>query len=307
VNLSIIIVNWNTQDLTLQCLSSLAEALVSFAPGSVEIIVVDNNSQDNSTTAISAHFPWVRLLVNSSNLGFARANNQAMTVSTGEFVLLLNSDTIVHPAAVVTLMNFMTMHPHAGAAGARLLNPDGSLQPSCSPFPTLGREAWRLFHLDALSPRAIYPMHEWSGTEPRSVDVVQGACMIVRRQALDQTGLFDNDYFMYSEEVDLCLRIKRMGWEIYWVPQAQIVHLGGQSSKQAATKMFLHLYRSKVLFFRKHEGESAACVYKGILAAAAVLRLLSSPLILIESGERRSSRLLFVNNYWALLRSLPTF
>lgn len=277
MKLSIIIVNWNTRELTLQCLCSVACALDSIAPGSVETIVVDNGSQDGSVAALSEIFPWTKLIVNQTNLGFARANNQGIETSTGDFVLLLNSDTVVEPTALVTLLHFMQTHPQAGAGGARLLNPDGSIQPSCSPFPTLGREAWRLFHLDAFHLLALYPMHAWPISEPRVVDVVQGACMVIRRTALDQVGPLDCDYFMYSEEVDLCLRIRRAGWDIYWIPQAEVTHYGGQSSKLMAQAMFLQLYRSKVVYFRKHHGRWSAVAYKLLLATAALARLAVAP------------------------------
>ena len=338
VLISIIIVNWNTRDLLAACLHSVAAASVITGDPSlseqhtlidgttaqcivaphapvqaapnlprVEVLVVDNASSDGSAEMVRAEFPWVRLITNQSNVGFARANNQAIRICAGRYVLLLNSDTVVHHAALAALVEFMDAQPTVGAAGALLLNPDGTLQPSCSPFPTLLREAWRMFALDRVVPIATYQMTRWDGATPRAVDVLLGACMNMRRESLDQVGLLDETYFMYSEEVDLCLRIKRAGWQIFWVPQAHITHYGGQSSKQAAKKMFLHLYQSKTLYFRKHHGRHAARLYKGILVAAALLRLVSSPLILLESREQQQVHWSLAKNYWALLRCLPSF
>jgi len=301
IRLSIIIVNWNTRDLLAQCLRSV---YANSPDGEFEVWVVDNASTDGSVQMVRERFPQVRLIENVENVGFARANNQAIRESTGRYVLLLNPDTEVKPGALETLMQFMDAHPEAGAAGARLLNPDGTLQPSCHPFPTLGREAWRLFHLDALRLYARYEMARWDLETPRPVDVVQGACVILQRKALDQVGLLDENYFIYTEEVDLCYRLHRGGWHIYWVPQATVVHYGGQSTQQMPAEMFLRLYESKLFYFRKHHGRQAACAYKLILLAAAMARLLLSPLTWLERSPQRQRHLALAGYYrrlvWAL-------
>src|SRR5262249_26992254 len=154
--------------------------------------------------------------------GFARANNQAIAIAASRYVLLLNPDTRVRPDALQTLVRFMDEHPKAAAAGPRLLNADGSLHASCQPAPTLSRELWRLFHLDAAWSRASYRMQDWRIDTPRLVDVVQGACIILRRSVLDTAGGLDEGYFIYSEEVDLCHRLRRHGWQVWWVPQAEV-------------------------------------------------------------------------------------
>ncbi len=300
--LSIIIVNWNTRDLLGQCLDSIYAPLPD---DKFEVWVVDNASSDGSTQVVHERFPQVRLIENRENVGFARANNQAVRESMGRYVLLLNPDTEVKPGALETLVRFMDDHPEAGAAGARLINPDSTLQSSCHPAPTLFGEFWRLFHLDALWPYACYNMARWDLAMPREVDVVQGACMILRREALDQVGLLDEDYFIYSEEVDLCHRLRRHGWKVYWVPQAVVVHHGGQSTQQVAAEMFLRLYQGKVLYFRKHHGCLVAQVYKLILLAAALGRLLVSPLAWLERPRRRQQHLMLAGHYRRLMRALP--
>ncbi len=244
-DLSIVIVSWNTCDLLDACLhSALVEA--EAAGLAAEIYVVDNNSTDQSVEMVRQRYPSVKLIENKHNPGFAKANNQALALATGRYHLLLNPDTYVLEDGFGVLVRFMDEHPEAGAAGARLLNADGSLQCSCSPEPTLVREAWRLFHLDELRPLGSYSMVEWPTDRPRLVDVVQGAAMIVRATVVQQVGLLDEGYFMYSEEVDWCTRIRRAGWQIYWTPQARIIHYGGQSARQIADAMFLQLYRGKV-------------------------------------------------------------
>jgi len=301
MHLSIIIISWNTRDLLAACLDSV----YAHPPeGEFEVIVVDNASTDGSAQMVRERFPQVRLIENKTNVGFARANNQAIAVSQGEQILLLNSDTVVLAGALEVLMQFMMTHPQTGAAGARLLNPDGSLQTSCSPFPTLGREAWRLFYGDQLKPLAIYPMQDWDITTPRPVDVLLGACLMVRRAVLDQVGLLDESYFMYSEEVDLCLRIRQAGWSIHWIPAAQIIHYGAQSSNQIPERMFLQLHRSKVLYLRKHAGRLTAIAYKGLLATAALARIAGAFLIRSGPPDRRQT---LVANYRRLLSAVWSY
>ena len=305
MDLSIIIVNWNTQDLLAQCLESIQNDLHSSPRLKVETFVVDNASTDGSVQMVQDQFSWVRLIENEENVGFASANNQAIKQSNGRYVLLLNPDTEVKPGALKTLIGFMDAHPEAGAAGSRLLNPDGTLQTSCYPRPTLSREFWRLFHLDALHPYGVYRMADWDLDKPREVDVIQGAALTLRRQALDQVGLLDGEYFMYTEEVDLCYRLQKGGWLLYWVPQSQVVHYGGQSTQQIPAEMFLCLYQTKLVFMRKHYGWLAAQAYKLILLAATLTRLLLSPLAWFQRPLQRQRHLTLANHYRRLLIALP--
>jgi len=302
MSLSIIIVNWNTRDLLAQCLSSV------FAnPPAAEftVWVVDNASDDGSPQMVKERFPQIRLIQNQENAGFARANNQAIRQSEGRYVLLLNSDTEVELGALTTLVDFLEQHPEVGAVGPHTLNPDGTLQTSCYPAPTLSRELWRLFHLDALYPYGVYRMNDWDLGKPREVDVLLGACLLVRHAVLDQVGLLDEEYFMYSEEVDFCYRIQRAGWKLQWVPQVQIIHYGGQSTQQVAAEMFLQLYQGKLRYFRKHYGWWAAQTYKLLLLAAAVARLLLSPLAWLQRSPKRQRNLTLANRYWQLVKALP--
>ena len=303
--LSIIIVAWNTRELLAQCLESFCQEVQALQAAGVETLVVDNSSRDGSAQMVRERFPWVKLIENQTNLGFARGNNQAVHQSRGRYVLLLNPDTEVKAGALQKLVGFMEAHPRAGGAGARLLNPDGTLQPSCYQEPTLPREFWRMFHLDAVIPYGAYRMATWDLDKPRPVEVVQGACLILRREVLNQVGLLDEGYFIYSEEVDLCHRLRQAGWGLYWVPQAQVVHYGGQSTKQVAADMFLQLYGGKIRYFRKHYGQPATWVYKSILGAATLSRLLITPLAWLESPARREQHFTLASHYRRLLSSLP--
>ena len=299
--LSILIVSWNTRDLLRRCLASIAAQQGDFPWGEVETIVVDNASTDGSVDLLRSEFPATRLLANLHNVGFARANNQGIQAGQGTFLLLLNPDTELYPGALHHLVHFLEQEPRAGAAGACLLNPDGTLQASAFPMPGLARELWRLLWLDAVQPRSAYPLQAWASLSPRPVDVVQGASLMLRRAALDEVGLLDEDYFMYTEEVDVCYRLARAGWKVYWVPQARVLHHGGQSTRQVATEMFLRLYESKVIFFRKHYGGGTTFLYKVVLVAASLPRIVLGILRPSAGGRAVSS------NYLRLVKSLPGF
>ena len=306
-DLSVIIVNWNTRALLVACLETVQQEVQALRKQDiyVETIVVDNASDDGSADTIRARFPWATLIENAENVGFPGANNQAMRVCQGHYVLLLNSDTEVRSGALKALLDFGKQNPAAGAFGARLLNTDGSLQHSCYPVPTLLRELWRMFHLDALYPFGVYRMAHWDIRQPREVDVLLGACIMLRREVLDAIGLMDESFFMYSEEVDLCYRVQMGGWSLYWVPTAQIMHHGGQSTKQIASEMFLRLYQSKLQFMRKHYGPFAGGLYKAILGSATLVRLLMTPLSYLEFTDKRQQHLRLAMNYRRLLFTLP--
>jgi GT2 family glycosyltransferase len=306
MDLSIIIVNWNTKALLDNCLQTVAANLAEISELQTETFVVDNASTDGSSVLIRGKFPWVHLLENAQNAGFARANNQAYRRSSGRYVLLLNPDTELRDGALPTLLEFMDNNPKTGICGARLLNSDGSLQPSCYREPTPGRELWSLLHLDKFFPGYVNDnMAEWETNTPRLVEVLKGACMLLRREAIGRDHIFDEAYFMYSEEVDLCHRIRTAGWALNWVPQAVVVHHEGQSTRQAAGSMFLHLYKAKLLYFRKNGGRWTARFYKVVLLIAALTRLIVSPLAWLERPENRRRHLALTNRYWQLLRLLP--
>lgn len=273
--LSVVIVNWNTKSLLRRCLQTVRWN-GTLLDTDVEVFVVDNASTDGSYQALAQEFPEVHWIQNESNVGFARANNQALRQAQGRYLLLLNPDTEVCPDVFEKLIRFMEADTGVGAVGPRLVNPDGTPQPSCYPFPTFRNEFRRLFHLESQAfpgPTSTAPY------AAQSVEVLQGTCLLIRRRALEQVGLLDEEYFMYTEEVDLCYRMHERGWRLCWVPRAVVMHHGGQSTRQAQLEMFLHLYRSKVLFFRKQYGAWRARAYKLLLLAASLPRILLAPIL----------------------------
>jgi GT2 family glycosyltransferase len=302
---SIVIVSWNTCNYLRACLESVHDACGAVT-GGVQTIVVDNASSDGSVEMLRRDCPWVTTIQNATNRGFAAATNQGIHASAGRYVLLLNPDTTLARASIQHMVDFFEHHTGVGAVGPRIVGADGHVQASCFPLPTLGREIWRLFHLDRLRARARYRLEEWSADVPKRVEALQGACLMVRRAVLDRIGVLDERFFIYTEEVDLCRRMNDAGFELFWVPQASLVHFGGQSTRQVATRMFLELYRSKVEYFRKHMGTWGAWAYKAVLAAAAIPRVVMPAILLALQPSKRPELEPMLRNYSSLLVTLPT-
>ncbi|MGD1992885.1 MAG: glycosyltransferase family 2 protein [Anaerolineae bacterium] len=283
-DVSIIVVNWNTRDLLASCLESLfrtAEALP------FDVWVVDNGSTDGSVEMVRRAFPRVELVVNAENEGFARASNRGIDQSEGRYVLLFNTDAQATPGAIEAMFTLAETQPRAGIVGARLLNADGSFQASHTPFPTLGQEFLMLTGLGRLLFGPSYPSRGPDvGRGPRVVDYVEGACMLVRRRAIDEVGGLDEGYFMYAEEVDWCYAMSQAGWQVWYQPAATVVHLGGGSSQHRMPQREADLYRSRVRFFRKHYGRSAARMLALQIYALTAVKLSLHGLLRLVSGGR---------------------
>jgi len=271
MKLSIVIVTWNVREELEQCLRSIDK---NRPQALYEVLVVDNASADGTAEAIRERFPNVKLIVNSRNLGFAAANNQGIEHSSGQYVLVLNPDTIVHAGTLDGLVAFMDANQDVGACGPRLLNPDGTIQASVRRFPTLRST---FYSYTAVRFLGLFRRHYKSWRMKRfgydrqmDVDQVMGAALMVRRSALDQVGYMDEAFFMYYEEVDLCYRLKQAGWRIVFTPTAEITHLGGCSISQIqADKRILSL-RSLLTFFRKHRGRRRMLIFAMFFKPAVV-------------------------------------
>jgi len=248
IDLSIIVINWNTKEDLLHCLESIFKMGTGIQR---EVIVVDNGSQDGSQDIVKKNYPWVSLIENKKNFGFAKAANDALRQMKGRYALLLNPDTQVKEGTIASLISFVDQHPEAGIVGAQLLNADGSKQNSIANFPSLTTELLNKSLLRWLFPNR-FPGKGRDYSEPIEVDSVIGACMMVRRDALDQVGLLDEDYFLFLEETDWCYRMKRAGWKVYHVPQAEVYHFQGKSAETVKKEARIEFYRSRYHFFRKH-------------------------------------------------------
>jgi GT2 family glycosyltransferase len=278
MDISIIIVNWNTAGLLIQCLESIYNAETSL---SFEIIVVDNGSTDESVSLVTAQFPDVCLILNDRNLGFAKANNQALAVARGKYFLLLNSDAIVLPGALDKLVFAADHHADVGAIGPKLLNMDGTLQPSWASFPTFWSELFGKA-IRRRDPVADFPF-------AYQVDWITGACMLVRSEVVADVGKLDEDYFFYSEEVDWCFRIRQKGWKIWYLSNAEVYHVWGGSSKGFSLLKVGLLYQNKLRYFGKFHGPLQATLLRYGLALAYLVGLI--PRILLLKRNNRT-------NYW---------
>lgn len=273
MDLSIIVVNWNTRELLGRCLNSVYETAGELL---CEVFVVDNGSTDASTEMVRARFPQARLIENGENLGFARANNQAIRLAEGRYVLLLNSDAEVCPGALASMVEFADRHAAIGVLGPALCSPDGVVQPSWARFPTVWTELWGV-HRRGQEPFAGHVPGE--PAQAYLVDWMAGACLMVRQETFDQVGPMDERFFLYSEETDLCKRIRDAGWLNVYYPQAKVVHHQGASSSRDRGRSYVQLRRSKVLYAQKHAGAwSAACLRVGFTLLAVLKALFHSAL-----------------------------
>ena len=253
MDLSICIVSWNVSEDLRSCLESLHARNCSVT---FETSVVDNASSDNTLEMLTGRFPQVNVIANDRNLGFAAANNQAIRVAAGRYVMLLNPDTIVHEGALDTMVRFLDEQPDVGIAGFKLLYPDRSLQFSCRSFPNPWAAICRGTPLARLCPdnrfARDYILSDWAHDEVRDVDWVSGAAMVARREAIDQVGQLDERFFMYSEDVDWCKRMWDAGWRVAYVPDAVITHTVGRSSDRVVIPMVAQAHRSMYHLYSKH-------------------------------------------------------
>lgn len=262
---AILIVNWNTRDLTLACLATVR----AHAPES-EVWVVDNASSDGSAEAIAERFPEVRLIRNAENVGFARANNQAIAASDAPYVWLLNSDTEIREGSLQALEATLGAHPAVAVVGSALVNPDGSDQACSFPFatPTATWAEW--LYLPGPLARARDRAFKLGPRRTRGrTDWVLGASMLVRREAIARVGPLDEGYFMYSEEMDWCRRFAAAGYEVHLETASVVMHHGGGSTRRMPERMLIELFKSRARYFRRHLGWAARAAYGPLLALGA--------------------------------------
>lgn len=258
VTLSVVLVSFNTRELTLRCLEHLYSVEL---PPQTEVWVVDNGSKDNSASEVLGAFPQVLVLSNERNLGFSRAVNMALRRCSGRFALLLNTDCFPQPGAVVELLKAMESRPSVGIAAGSLLHWDGRAQNSFGRAPTLATELLPKALLEVLWP-SRFPSKRRPPAGPVEVESVVGAFFMVRRQAWEEVGLLDEGYFVFLEETDWCVRMRKAKWSVLHVPQARAVHLQGSSAASQAAAARIEFYRSRYRFFRLHRGEMSAAILK---------------------------------------------
>lgn len=301
-DLSIIIVSWNVSELLHNCLASIYAQAGDLA---VEVIVVDSASSDDSVAMVAHDFPQVILLAQDENVGFPRGNNIGLAHAAGRYVMLLNPDTVVIGDALQKMAAFLDQNPTAGMVGPQLRFGDGSIQSSRRRFPTVWTGFFESTWLEPYAPKSLltrYYVEDRPDDEVSEVDWVMGAAIMTRKEIVGEVGGMDPDYFMYSEELDWCRRIKAAGWRVFYLPTAQIIHYQGKSSEQASTARHINFNRAKLRYFYLYHGQTTALFLRlTLLINYAVQILLEGAKGIL--GHRRSLRWQRVAAYWEVLRS----
>lgn len=255
--------------------------------------MVDNGSSDGSCYAVENQFPQVKLIKNEENIGFARANNIGIRASTGRYICLINSDVIVLEGCIEKLIELMDANPSAGISGPKILNQDCSLQVSCRSFPSIWNNLCQALGLNYLFPKSSFfsePfMKYWAHDKARKVDVITGCFWMVRRKALDEVGLLDEDFFIYGEDIDWCKRFHNADWDVLFYPEAQAIHIGGASSDNAPVRFYLEMQKADLQYWRKHHGRVGRAGYLAIILIRQTLRVVFGAIRYITHPSKRES------------------
>lgn len=278
MDLSVIIVSYNVKHFLEQCLQSVDMAS---KPMNCEIFVVDNNSSDGSSLMVREKYPHIRLLENKENLGFSKACNQALKLSSGKYNLLLNPDTVVEKDTFIKCYRYMEEHPEAGALGVKMMDGTGRFLPeSKRSLPSPSVAFYKIFGLSSVFPSSRifgrYHLGYLSKDEINPVEILSGAFMFIRKEALQKTGMFDEDFFMYGEDIDLSYRLIKNGYINYYFPETKIIHYKGQSTKKGSINYVLMFYKAMIIFARKHFGKNRAGIFIFLLKLAIYFRALLS-------------------------------
>jgi len=282
--ISIVIVSFNCKEELRECLKNL----LAENSGGIETIVVDNASTDSTLEALQRlQFRNLHVIVNKENIGFAKACNQGARVSKGEFLLFLNPDTVPKMDVIRELAKFLECRRDVGIVGPKILYDDGTLQLSCGKVPCLHCAIFEAFRLWMISKQLFgeYRYRTWDHSEERDVGWVSGACLMIRRNLFEEVGGFDENFFLYDEDADLCLRVQRHGYRVVYFPKVNIIHLGARSSKRVRSHALSRGYRSKLYYFREHHGILQAEILRIVFVLSSVVKAIAAPLIGMLKGN----------------------
>ncbi len=320
MKLSVVIVNYNVKYFLEQCLRSVERAALGLE---LEVFVVDNNSVDGSVEMMQQKFPNIHLIANKDNPGFSKANNQAIKIATGEYILLLNPDTVVEEDTFSKIIRFMDSHPDAGGLGVKMIDGSGKFLPeSKRGLPTPAVAFFKIFGLSFLFPKSKtfgkYHLGYLDANGTHEVDVLAGAFMLLRRSVLDRIGLLDEDFFMYGEDIDLSYRIQLAGFKNYYFPETQIIHYKGESTKKSSVNYVFVFYNAMIIFARKHFSPSHASTFSFFIRFAIYLR--AAMAVLVRFGKKMLLPaldflllffgMLLLQNYWGIVVNVhypPTY
>lgn len=317
MKLSIIIVNYNVRYFLEQCLQSVRKAVRGLE---AEVYVVDNTSSDGSVEMVREQFPEVHLIVNTENVGFSKANNQAIRKSTGDYVLLLNPDTVVEEDTFRKVCTFMDAHPDAGGLGVYMIDGKGNFLPeSKRGLPTPAVAFYKIFGLSALFPQSKtfgrYHLGYLDKNQTHEVDVLSGAFMLMRKATLDKVGLLDEDYFMYGEDIDLSYRIQKGGYKNYYYPDTRIIHYKGESTKKSSVNYVFVFYRAMVIFAKKHYAPGGAAMFAMLINLAIWLRaglsiikrFIEKLWLPLADGLLIYAGMIAIKNYWSINQQVALY
>lgn len=288
-NISVVIVSWNAKKYLEQCLQSIRSCSDASA---AEIIVVDNASTDGSHEIVRQRFSDVKLICNSSNLGFAKANNIGISQSHGKYIFLINSDVVVYPNCFSSMINYMEAQQQIGVLGPRITGFDGKVQRSCMGYPSLWNSFCQAILFSTLFPRIKlfngYELSHWAHDEVKEVDVINGCFWAIRRKAIEEIGLMDENFFMYAEDIDWCKRFNNAGWKVVYYPLAEAVHYGGASSSNAPIRFYIEMQNASLKFWSKHYGSFSRGVYICIILLHQSLRALGYSIYYLLAAEQKN-------------------
>jgi hypothetical protein len=295
--ISVVIVSWNTKNYLDKCLHSLkGKAGAGF---DLEVIVIDNNSNDKSATMVKENYPDIKLIENETNLGFARANNIGIEKASGKYILLLNPDTEIFENSIEKMVEVLRKDNAVGAVGPKILNSDGTIQYECARnFPTVLSEffvtstIYKRFPANKFAGR--YLITYWNHEDSRDVACISGACMLIRKRCFDSIGLLDESFFMYAEDTDFCYRLNKKGYSIRYVAESEIIHHWGKSSEQAPVNMSRESKESIFKFFRKHYGFLTAARYRAMICLASLFMIILSMFIIIFKRKKIQSKFFLI-------------
>lgn len=306
LQLSIIIVSWNVRDLLGDCLRSIAAGRGDLE---LEVIIVDSGSSDGTPQMVEEAFGQeafpVRLIARPDNVGFPKGNNIGIRQAQGHYILLLNPDTEIVGDALQVMVSYLEENGDVGVVGPQLRNPDGSVQSSRRRFPSLATAFWESTWLEPWAPQRLlerYYVLDRADDAPGDVDWVVGASLLTRREVVEQVGLLDEDYFMYSEELDWCRRIKAAGWRVVYLPAARIIHHEGKSSEQAVTARHINFQRAKLRYFRKYHGRLVCFLLRSFLLLNYLWQMVLEGVKGLL-GHKRALRRQRMAAYWQVLKS----
>lgn len=301
-DLSIIIVSWNVEALLRDCLNSIVAGQGDLR---VEVIVVDSFSADGSPDMVATEFPWVTLIRCQENVGFPKGNNLGIAKAHGRYILLLNPDTIIQGEALLLMVKYLETDDNVGVVGPQLHNADGSVQSSRRRFPNLAVGFFESTWLQPYAPKKLlnhFYALDLPDNEKNDVDWVMGAALLTRQTVIAQIGGMDEAYFMYSEELDWCRRIKDAGWRVVYFPEAKITHLQGQSSEQVVVQRHIYFNQAKLRYYRKYHGRAAAAILRLFLLSNYCWQMGVEALKGVL-GHKRPLRWQRVKAYWLVVRS----